>query len=294
MKHKAFLSVLLFLAILAGSCKCQSDRTKEDITDDFSTQSIEPERVREIFYNMYMPEEMSRIFQKVGANFDPDLPNSPDHFARYRKPGEVAIAIGVYGVDLHYARMFDQKMMTARYFTVVEILSEKLGIPQTYYEDIFEKLDEKFPDKDSVSIIASKIYEKTDKFLKENDKNSLAALIVMGGWVEALYIACKILEDNPYNMEIMDRIAEQKYSLNSLIYLLSNYQEDIRITEYILMLKRLRKAYTRYEIYYEEEDFIIDTSRKMIKASDYESEINDEIVQEITMVVEEIRENIVE
>lgn len=294
MKHKAFLTVLFSLVILAGSCKHQSDRSMGDITGDSSVQSIEPQRVREIFYNMYMPEEMSRIFQRVGANFDPDLPNSPDHFARYRKPREVAIAIGVYGVDLHYARMFDQKMMTARYFTVVEILSEKLGIPQTYYEDIFEKLDEKFPDKDSVSIIASKIYEKTDKFLKENDKNSLAALIVMGGWVEALYIACKILEDNPYNMEIMDRIAEQKYSLNSLIYLLSNYQEDIRITEYILMLKRLRKAYARYEIYYDEEDFVLDTAKKKITATEYESEFNNEIVNEITMVVEEIRENIVD
>ena len=293
MKHKVFLSFSFILVISFSSCKYQSDNTEEDFTGDFSAQTVEPQRVREIFYNMYRPEEMSRIFQKVGANFNPELPNSSEHFARYRKPREIAIAIGVYGVDLHYARMFDQKMMTARYFNVVEILSEKLGIPQTYYEDIFERLEEKFPDQDSVSIIASKIYEKTDKFLKENDMNSLAALIVMGGWVEALYIACKILENNPYNMEIMDRIAEQKYSLNSLIYLLSNYQEDIRITEYILMLKRLRKAYARYEIYYDEEDFILDTANKKITATEYESEFSDEIVSEITMVIEEIRENIV-
>ncbi|MFW5820290.1 MAG: hypothetical protein ACOCWA_03310 [Bacteroidota bacterium] len=292
MKHKVFLSVSCFLLVIISSCKQHEESPEEEITGDFSSHSVESQRVREIFYTMYKPEEMSRIFQKVGANFDPDLPHSPEHFARYRKPGEIAIAIGVYGVDLHYARMFDQEMLTARYFTVVEILSEKLGIPQTYYEDIFEKLEEKFPDRDSVSIIASKIYDKTDNFLKENKKNSLAARIVMGGWVEALYIATKILESNPYNMEIMERIGEQKYSLNSLIYLLSNYQEDIRITEYILMLKRLRKAYARYEIYYDEEGFKLDTTNKKITAQEYESEFDDEIVSEITMVIEEIRENI--
>ncbi len=294
MNYKIFLAFLSFSLLVINSCKDQEDRQKESITGAITEDYNEPQRVREIFYNMYMPEEMSRIFHKAGANFDPEIINSPDRFSRYRKPHEVAIALGVYGVDLHYARIFDQKMMTARYFTVVEILSEKMGIPRDYYEDIFEKLDEDFPDQDSLSRLASKIYERTDKYLKENNRDSHAALIVMGGWVEALYIACNILESNPYNMEIMDRIAEQKYSLNSLIYLLSNYQEDIRITEYILMLKRLRKAYARYEIYYDEKDFNLDTAQKKITATEYESEFNDENVNEITRVIEEIRENLVD
>jgi hypothetical protein len=276
------------------SCNQETETRQESITGDFQDTEIEPQRVREIFYNMYRPDEMSRIFQKVGANYDPSIPNSPDHFARYKKSGDIAIAIGVYGVDLHYARIFDQKMMAARYFTVVEILSEKLGIPKEYYEDIFRTIEENFPDQDSISILASRIYDKTESYLKDHDKNSLAALIVMGGWIEALYIASQILESNPYNIEILDRIAEQKYSLNSLIYLLSNHQDDIKITEYILMLKRLRKAYARYEIYYDEEDFVLDTANKKITTSDYESEINDEIIEEITMVIEEIRETVVE
>jgi hypothetical protein len=115
----------------------------------------------------------------------------------------------------------------------------------------------------------------------------------MGGWVEALYIACGILEQNPDNLEMIHRIAEQKYSLNSLITLLSNFQDDYRIIEYILMLKQLRESYSRFEIYYHSEGFHLDTLSSQIMASSFQTSLSPEIASEITRIVKEIRGEIV-
>jgi hypothetical protein len=115
----------------------------------------------------------------------------------------------------------------------------------------------------------------------------------MGGWIEALYIASKIAESDPENMEIKDRIAEQKYSLNSLISLLSNYQEDLHIAEDLLMLKQLKKSFDKFEIYYNQGGFKVDTVNKLISTTEYVVDVSPEIISEIGAIISEIRMGIV-
>jgi len=293
MRQVLIILLILFSGLLFH-CVNQEKEPEESITEEFTPDTTPTENVREIFYSLYLPDEISRIFENVGANFDPDIPNSPDNFSYYSEPMDIAISLGVYGVDLNYARLFEQNALTANYFTVIQILSEKLGISDNYYEDLFKRLENEYQNRDTVATIAGQVYERTDDFLKSRGQDSHAALIVFGAWIEALYIACEILEDNPENIEILDRIAEQKYSLNSLIFLLSNYNDPIEITEYVLMLKRLRKAFDRFEIYFQKDQFFMDTVNQRITASEYESEFDMHIASEISGIVREIRSLIVE
>lgn len=294
MKYIQSIVIFSLAGLLIIACDNSAETRETSLTEGLKEESFETGQVREIFYNMYLPEEMSRIFEQVGANFNPDIPVSPENFSRYQDPADIAVAIGAYGVDLNYAKIFDQSAMAASYFSVIQILSEKLGIPEDYYEDLFDRIKEGPTERDTIAMIASRIYEKTDKYLTENGKGASAALIVMGGWVEALYIASRIYESNPSNMEILDRISEQKYSLNSLIYLMSNYQDNLLNARYLLYLKRLKKAFDRYEIYFEEENFDLDTANRMILASDYTSDMTEEIALEISKLIGEIREEIIE
>jgi hypothetical protein len=289
---KFIKSVILFLFATSLFIACSSEEKlkEESLTEGISEEDYEARQVREIFYNLYLPEEMSRIFDQVGANFNPDYVISPENFSSYQDPVDIAVAIGAYGVDLSYAKLFDQKALTASYFSVVEILSEKLGIPKDYYEDLFKRIREEDPtDRDTISTIASRIYQKTDDYLTANGQSASAAQIVMGGWIEALYIASRIYKTNPSNMEIFDRISEQKYSLNSLIYRLSNHQYDLVNVRYLLYLKKLKKVFDRYEIYFEEEDFRVDTANRLIIATDYESDMTEEMAMEIVDLIAEIR-----
>lgn len=290
--YKIFFSYILFLLIFSG-CKEREPKNNpvplalEDETAASTT------KVRQIFYNIYMPSEMSRLFERVGANYYPNILNSADNISRYTTPHQIALILGIYGVDMSYTRIFDQAASTAKYFSTIHILSGKLGIPDYYYQNIFDALEKYHNDKDSLTKLAGNIYEMADKFLKENEKDSHAALIVMGGWIEALYIASKISESDPENMEIMDRIAEQKYSLNNLISLLSNYQDDLSITENLLMLKQLKKSFDKFEIYYNQESFNVDTVNKLISTTEYVIDVSPEIISEIGAIISDIRMEIV-
>ncbi len=250
-------------------------------------------KVRLIFYNMYLPTEMSRLFEKAGANYNPKILNSVENISRYEEKVKIALNIGVYGVDLSYCRIFGQNAATAKYFSNIQLLYEKLGIPDAYYEDLIKALEKYYNDKDSLAKLASEVFDKADRYLRENDDDAYAAMIVAGGWVEALYLACKIAESNPDNVEITERIAGQKYSLNSLISLLSNYQEDVVITEYILMLKGLKRSFDKIDIYYNQNNFELDTINKLISTTDYKIIISPEALKEINSMVCEIRSEIV-
>ena len=280
---------LIFLVFLLVSCRNDTNNKTDTGTIIIEEEITPANELREIFYNMYLPDEMTRLFERVGANYDPDIINSPDNFSRYNEDNRIAVAIGIYGVDLGYSRLFEQNLTTARYLTTIELLTTKLGLPDSYFEKIYKRFENNISNQDSVASITTELYQKTDSFLKAAGKDSQAALIVMGGWVEALYIASKILEFNSQNMEIMDRIAEQKYSLNSLISLLGNYQDDIFVAEYYLLLKRLKRTFDKFDILYKQEDFELDTINKKISTRNFKSGLSPKIATEINQVISEIR-----
>jgi hypothetical protein len=283
----------IFLLIILPCCKLKEGQVPgaPDITEQEPVSTAG--KVRLIFYNMYLPTEMFKVFEKVGANYNPKILNSADNFPRYDTKPKIALNVGIYGVDLSYSRIFNQNAATAKYFSTIQLLYEKLGIPDYYYSDIIKGLEKYYSDKDSLAKFASDIYDRADRYLRENENDVYAAMVVTGGWVEALYLACKISESNPENVEIRERIAGQKYSLNSLISLLNNYQEDIVVTGYILMLKGLKKSFDKVDIYYTRQDFQLDTINKLISASDYEVNLKPEVFNEINRTVSEIRVDIV-
>ncbi len=294
MRFSFRIYLLFFLFMFILPC-CKTKNKPEIVISEIPDTETEANtsKVRLIFYNMYLPTEMSRLFEKAGANYTPGILNSADNFPRYDTNSRISLNIGVYGVDLSYCRIFGQNAATAKYFSTIQLLYEKLGIPDSYYEDLIKGLEKYHSDKDSLAKFASEVFDRADNYLRENGDDANAALIITGGWIESLYLSCKIAEENPENIEMMERIASQKYSLNSLISLLGNYQENIVFTEYILLLKSLKDSFDKFDIYYTREQFKLDTINKLISTSDYEVNISQEILNEINTKVSEIRADIV-
>ena len=94
---------------------------------------------------------------------------------------------------------------------------------------------------------------------------------------------------NP-EIEIINRVAEQKYSLKSLIQLLSNIQQENELDNYIAMLKKLYNALNQlsmgYDIAGEPE---IDTIAKKISLSGKRLDVINEQVREVRYILERIR-----
>jgi hypothetical protein len=288
-------SPALLTGIAASLIICGCSQPRQQVNDlresidlsDFKETS--DGQNRSIYYTMTLPLEMARLFDHVGANFYPDILNPPDQFGRYTKPVKVALNLGVYGVDLGYVKMFNQHQRSVSYLASINRLAGELGIPKEIYGDVVDKLDLLMGNPDSLSQVATRLYMATDEYLKENQQEGIASLVAMGGWIETMYIATKIFENDPGNIALQDKIAEQKYSLNSLIALMNNYHADLDLAEYLLMLKNLRRTYDKFQLYYKKGDVVVDTANKTITAESYYLNLTPGQMQEIAAKIENLR-----
>ncbi len=292
MNPNIFRTVFFLMSLmLIISCKSEkkTEQVKEEVTDmtEFSETTVS--ETRSISYEMTLPVEMAGLFDHVGADFYPEFLNPPEQFGKYTKPVKIALNLGVYGVDLSYVKMFGQHQRSVACLNAIHRLAGEMNIPKGIYGDVLENLEFFVTDKDSLSRVAMDLYIATDEFLKSDGQEGAASLVAMGGWIESMYIATRIWRMDIGNLALQDKIAEQKYSLNSLIALMNNYQSDLDLAEYLLMLKNLRRTYDKFQLFYKKGDVEVDTSKKIISAGKYYINITPAQMQEISGKIENLR-----
>ena len=294
MVTKIFIS-LISLCIIALLSACNGESTEKIVyeEDTISTELETVKKAKSVFYRMYLPSEMYKVFEKAGAVYDPAILNPVENVNMYETSAKAALNLGIYGVDLSYNKMFGQNQKTLLYFAVIHKLSQQMGIPDNQFANALKKMEKNITNRDSLTKYATEIFRSTNRFLNENDREATSALVLTGGWVEAIYISASIADQNLNNTEIIERIAFQKYSLRSLISLLSNYPEDPNVTKYLLLMKALNRSFDKFEIYYELDDLSIDTINKLIGTNKVELNLQSEHVAEIKTMIKQIRDDMV-
>ena len=114
----------------------------------------------------------------------------------------------------------------------------------------------------------------------------------MGGWIEAIYIATSVFNPDEPNNELLRKIAEQKYSLNSLITLLRNDSEDEKISEYISLLTLLKNEFQHFNLYYSKDEFEIDALNQEITMNTDDAKIHPYHIESLRKTIIQIREKI--
>ena len=282
--------------ILLSSCKQATHKDGEII--DFETLQLDESKkvinrfdtIGEglpIFYNMYLTVEMSSLFESANAVFDQDLLNNSDKATDYITGSKKALNLGVYAVELSYCRIFEQFEMAGRYFSAMQRLSEELGIPSDFFINTAKRFDRNINNKDSLIEIANEVYMTTDLYLKENEQFSASAQIILGGWVEAVYIASNIALESK-DLDIIERFSEQKYSLKNLLDMLSNYADDEVVNHYIKILKEIDVTYT---------SFVLNIREELDPGTAEAKKITDEAlnkIRKISKMVKDLRQEIIE
>lgn len=293
MQSRVFRTIYMLIVLLGVLHGCKQDKKAgletEEQVDLAEFKETTFSESRSISYQMTLPVEMAGLFDHVGANFFPEFLNPADQFGKYSKPVKIALNLGVYGVDLSYVKMFSQHQRSVAYLNAIHRLAGELNIPKEIYGDVLENIEFFVTNRDSLSQVAMELYVATDEFLRDSGQEGAASLVAMGGWIESMYIATRIWQMDPGNLALQDKIAEQKYSLNSLIALMNNYHSDLDLAEYLLMLKNLRRTYDKFQLYYKQGDVQVDTSSKTISTGGYYVNITAGQMEEIAEKIENLR-----
>ncbi len=248
------LASFVFIIFLIG-CKSSANNQKSVILDTIDLKPAQKVinpfdtigKGLPIFYNMYLSVELSSLFQTAGAVYKSDLMNSTERVSSYLTSSQQAVNLGIYAVDLSYSRVFDQVEAAGRYFKAMQQVSHELGIPDEYFKNTAERFERNIANKDSLIKIANEVYQITDKYLKENERYNTAALIIMGGWIEAIFIASDVAIESS-DADIIERLVDQKYSLNNLMIMLAENKNNEVISSYLAELSKIKKGFADLNI----------------------------------------------
>lgn len=212
-------------AVALAACGGPEQQQEALSVDTDTTATFRTERTRNIFHSIPSPMETIGLLQKAGAEYDKSTLNDVKNVDNYTSASKQAINLGIYGADLSYASVYNNTQESMLYVSCAQKLAKKLDISNAFNQDVVDRLEKNRNDRDSLLSIISETYLDVDGYLKENQRDNISALMVVGGWVEGLYIATQITgqHDTP---ELRQRVAEQRLSLKDLLELVRTYSPD--------------------------------------------------------------------
>ena len=297
MNTSTIIFSLLFIMFFAcnNSSKTDSNNLKTDITLGLKTdKNLHKVKSNEdvIFYNMFSPLDIDKMIDNSTSYYNSTCINPLGNIIKYTNSHKVAINIGVYGSDLSYLSIFDQTQQALSYLSAIKHLTNKLGLPDNLVDFTVSSAQQNTNQIDSLIIITRRAYFDVDSILKATDRENYSLLILFGGWVESMHVALSMY--NEPNSKLASKIITQKYSLSSLITMAHNCQDDMVLSEYLLLMKKMNEAFKIPESQLTAENVIIDTVNKRITIKDSSSiNINPDDFSELKTIVTQIRNHII-
>lgn len=282
------------LGMLLASCGGDNPENQENIDND----AFDPNNsLNTVFdgkiFSIPSPVQTAFLIKSLDVQFDESLLNDDAMVGSYVTDHKQALNLGIYGTDLGYSTLYDQKNVTMRYLTAVEKLTSSLGLEAAFNTEFIKRFEGNNGNSDSLVRLMSDAFRQADNFLKSANRKSTSALILTGGWIESMYFACQ-LNDKRQSPDIERRIAEQSQSLNSIIDILTEYNKGESNDSLIASMRDLKVSFDKIEMGYE---YAAPETAEDEKTTTFhhklDIKIDKVILEEIKMKIEEIRSNII-
>lgn len=234
--HSQMKNTLLLILIaifssyfISSSCKKKENKNKDTVAIDSDSILIQQkiQQAKEIFYSLPAPQEVAELLtnQQNDTYFDQSLLNDLDNSNKYTTEIAQAYNLGIYSADLSYASLYEQNQIVIKYMATNKTLAGDLGIINAFDKETIDKLQDNVNNRDQIMRIISENFMNSDAYLQESNRQDIGAMILLGGWIEGMYIATKLSDfKTSKNKKLVSSILEQKLSLELTVKFLENYK----------------------------------------------------------------------
>lgn len=216
--------LILTIPIFFISCNRETKKTDHTATLIESDSILIRLKYSDVLFEIPSPYHTSLCLKKLNIRFDERLLSSQTNIKNYATTCNKAIAVGIYGTDICYLNLYDQKDFALKYMDRLNRLLNDMEVLQGLDKSDIKKVEENLGNNDSIIYYLSALYYKGDKYLFENDRSDIGSQIIAGGWIESIYILTRLYQKNN-NEEILNLILYQSQILDNLIKLLAPYYE---------------------------------------------------------------------
>lgn len=286
-------SVLFLAALMMSSCGSSgSDKEKNAAEFEEANQNLK-KSVEQVVYNIPSPSEIPYLIQQTGADFNQSLINPISKAQQYtQRSDKTALNLGVYAADIGYLVSYDKTQESINYLNACKTLADNLGVVESFDLEVLKRFEANINNKDSLTALLDKSLKNTERYLNDDRRSRLAALIVAGSFVEGLYISTGLVNTYPKNILPDDKrniiltpliqvILNQRKAVSDLIKMLSSIEQP----ESSNLLKDLQELESTYAALNIEEQ---------IRNNRADLMLSDKNLVQISAIVQKIRSEIVQ
>jgi hypothetical protein len=255
MKGKTLL-ILLITVFVCFSCRNSTKKNSQFVFPEADSvpvgeaEKLSAEAIAEISRNISSPVEIANLLQVMAVPFSPDYLASTINPNQQATAFDKALSLGVLGADLGYLNMYEKTGSSLDILSSIKKLAEGIRVGQFFDFETIKRLSLNKSNLDSLLFLSIDSYNKIDKYLRDDERGQLSALMIIGVWVEGQYLATQVVREYPDPM-LRDRIGEQKIILNDLIMLASPYcTRDSEFNSLCKNLQDIREVYRNIKITY--------------------------------------------
>jgi hypothetical protein len=296
---KIVIVVLIFMSLLPG---CKSGGTKapaEEVTagtpKDNTAVVEDIKRAEKIFNALPSPLESAMLIKSTGARFDQALLNPIGNSNNYVTNKAMALNLGIYTCDLSFASLYEQTQLIIDYMNSAKKMADGLGILKAIEQSQIDKLEENINNSEVIMEIVSETFMNSNSYLSDNGQPAIAAMVLVGGWFEGLYISTQLVDMKDFNgNKLVGRIIDQKLSIDILINLLESNKGNPAIDDLIIQVRKLKTVFDKISITTSKirPDYDKATNTTVLK-SDVKTDMTPEVFKELSITVSEIRKSFV-
>jgi len=247
MQRKHFLIAPLAASLMLVSCGGDKTEGGDELSgvDTLKTET-QTEQITETFFQVPSPGEMLTFIKMVGGknNKNVSFLNSPDNQKNYTDNKSKALNFGIYSCDLSYCSIFEIGSEALKYFKTVKQLGDQIGVSSAISPEVLKRLEGNIGNPDSLSVITDDVYFSSFESLEASKQGPTLSLVVAGGWIESLYIATSLAKYDAKS-PVVERLADQKYTLDNLIEFLKKYESDANVAGVLTQFTELQTEFNK-------------------------------------------------
>jgi hypothetical protein len=294
------LTVVLIFIILLSSCssggnKVQKIETASDTTKNSKQLINDVKQAEKIFNALPSPLESAMLIKSTGAQFDRKFLNLVENAKNYTTNRSQALNLGIYTCDLSFASMYDQTQLIIDYMNAAKKMAEGLGILDAIQKSTIDRLEENINNSEVIMEIVSETFMNSNSYLADNDQPAIATIVLVGGWMEGLYIATQLIDIKDFNgNKLVGRIIDQKLSIGILLNLLESNKGNPAVDELIVQMNQLKIAFDKINISTTPIKTEIDKKTNVaILRSEITTDMTPAVFNELSTIVAQIRSTFV-
>lgn len=240
------LSASLLMVSCGGDPHEGDDMTHTDTTKVDSAAVETGIETGELSFQVPSPGEMLTFVRMVGGkgNKNTSFLNPADNNKNYNDSKSKALNFGIYSCDLSYCSTFEIGVEAFKYFKVVKQLGDDIGVSTSIDAAMAKRLEQNVGNADSLAAISDDLYYGSFEALQNGKQGNVLALVIAGGYIESLYIVTNLVKYEA-NSPGIQRVADQKYTLENIIDFLKKYESDASVASVLTELNGLKAEFDK-------------------------------------------------